>query len=222
LPAAIDLTGRRFGRLLVLERAGERFTAGGSKRKLWKCQCDCGNTTVATTQDLRKGDTRSCGCLHLETLAEMQYKSTHGESCTRLYRIWMAMRKRCNNPASQDYADYGGRGICVCSEWDSDYLSFREWARTNGYNDTLSIDRVNVNGDYSPENCRWVDQKMQCNNRRNNIVIDLDGVQRTIAEWADITGLKYSTIYNRYVAYHWSAQKTLTTPPRDWNHNTVA
>lgn len=156
----IDLTGQRFGRLVVLERAG----SGSNKRAMWRCQCDCGNTIITSSSHLRGGDTQSCGCLHQETFTNKK----HGERHSRLYRVWSAMKTRCYNPNSRDYQYYGGRGIAICAEWLSDFATFQNWAMSHGYRDDLSIDRINVNGNYCPDNCRWATATEQRHNRRDS------------------------------------------------------
>lgn len=192
---ALDLTGLRFGRLVVM-RLTDGITGGGGKpRRRWTCLCDCGNTVVASTQDLRKGDVRSCGCLkHDETVKRM---TSHGSSRTRLHNIWKAMRKRCRNIHNSDFAHYGGRGISVCSEWDSSFETFRDWALLHGYEDGLTIDRIDVNKGYSPDNCRFCSMKSQANNRTSNVVIEFNGESHTIKEWSEITGIPYSRLYMR-------------------------
>lgn len=161
-----DLVGKRFGRLLVIEELPER---GTDRRIIYRCLCDCGNVTNVTAADLRSGHTRSCGCLMRET--SKATLTTHGESKTRLYTVWSGMKGRCNRPSSKSYKNYGGRGIKVCPEWEESFEAFATWAYENGYDETAkrgdcTIDRVDVNGDYEPSNCRWVDMKIQARNTR--------------------------------------------------------
>ena len=150
----IDLIGQKFGRLTVVEFAGVK--KNGAR---WKCVCDCGLTVIATGANLRNGNTKSCGCLRREMVAEMGHKNRkHGEghgNYTRLYSIWCGMRQRCNRPTHHAYDLYGGKGVKVCDEWN-DYAVFKEWAMANGYADDLSIDRIDPDKGYEPENCRWI------------------------------------------------------------------
>lgn len=170
MPAFIDLSGERYGRLQVIKRIG---TKQGSP--LWLCNCDCGNTTEVISRNLRSGNTSSCGCVHSEQLAHRNYENrTHGDTDSRLYGVWHSMKQRCYDKNRKDYQDYGGRGIYVCEEWKNDYSAFQKWALNNGYDKDApymqcTLDRKDGNDPYAPWNCRWVDAKTQANNRRKRI-----------------------------------------------------
>jgi hypothetical protein len=139
-----DLTGKRFSKLTVLEFVGVRY-----HEAQWLCECDCGNKTTVSGHALRRGTTKSCGCYKLE------YVTKHGMKYTRLYEKWNHMLERCRNPKNPSYKRYGGRGISVCDEWKESFENFRDWALNNGYDDSLSIDRIDVNGNYCTENCKF-------------------------------------------------------------------
>ena len=162
MPArTIDLTGKRFGRLVVISKADR---VNGMIR--WLCKCDCGNETVVYGNNLRRGTTRSCGCFRHEFLmATCKAHITHGQEPMRLYRVWGDMRSRCRNPNHRAYKYYGGRGITICAEWD-DYTAFRDWAFAHGYREGLTIDRINNDGNYEPGNCRWITMAEQNKNKR--------------------------------------------------------
>lgn len=203
-----DITGNRYGRLVVLGLAGR----DKSSHTKWLCQCDCGNKVVVARSSLGR-DTISCGCWRTEHRGKNWLK--HGDSRSRLHRIWGGMMTRCNNPNAHEYINYGGRGIKVCEEWHS-YESFREWALANGFDEnstktTCSLDRIDNNGNYEPSNCRFVSMKSQGRNRRTNRLITYNGETRCMAEWAEIAGLKYVTFQHRLYA-GWSIEKAMTTP----------
>lgn len=180
-----DLTGQRFGRLTVI-----RYHDKLNGHLRWECVCDCGKEKIVSGPSL-KGGARSCGCLLTEHNKNL---IVHGSEPKRLYRIWGGLRNRCSNPTNPDYRRYGSRGITVCEEWD-DFTVFRDWALSHGYADDLSIDRIDVNGNYSPENCRWVSAKVQANNRRNNHKVSYKGETKNVSEWAEQYGIDISIFH---------------------------
>lgn len=204
----IDLTGQRFGRLVVVERAESK-----GKRTMWKCLCDCGNTKVVEAGNLKTGHTTSCGCVWQEVVPETNrnINRRHGMSQTKLHKAWANMRYRCFNPRCKYYDNYGGRGITICDEWN-EFESFMEWSLNNGFADGMSLDRIDVNGNYEPGNCRWVSWEVQENNKRNNSYLTLNGQTHTISEWSRITGLKDSTIRER-IKRGWTVEDALTKKP---------
>lgn len=205
---ALDLKDMTFGRLRVLERAQNRITKNGNSKRAWVCRCACGNVITATTMDLRSGDVKSCGCLKAELDVYRSLK--HGWHGTHLHNVWCAMRRRCNDRRVADYCYYGGRGISVCDDWASNFMNFCAWAIDNGYEEGLTIDRIDVHKGYSPENCRWVDMKTQANNRSNSRYIKYRGENHTIKEWSEIIGVPYSTLYMR-LRNGWDVDRALTT-----------
>lgn len=179
----IDMSGERYGRLTVIKRDGN--TKQG--KPLWLCQCDCGNLTHVPRKRLLEGSTSSCGCYRRE-FSSQQHK-THGMSKSgnthnRLYRIWGGIKDRCHNPKSKYWDKYGGRGITVCDEWHYDYMKFHDWSMANGYTDELTLDRIDNDKGYCPENCRWATYLVQENNRTNNVLYEIDGEVLTLAQLA--------------------------------------
>ena len=212
-----NLVGMKFGRLTVMDRESPKSK---KTKGLWVCKCECGNVIKVNTSDLKSGNTTSCGCKRKETLRQLRTK--HGESNTRLYNVWSDMKKRCYNTKNVDYKNYGGRGITVCDEW-MDFQNFYEWAIANGYDETAprgqcTIDRIDVDGCYEPENCRWVDRYIQMNNKRNNRILTYNGESHTLAEWCEIVNIPYNCLKSRLNKLHWSVEKTLTTPTRNKIH----
>lgn len=155
---AYNLSGNRYGRLVAIRPVGTR-----GHYKLWECVCNCGNQVFVTSRSLVSGHTKSCGCLFSDQLSARKIK--HGGTGSRIYSIWKSMNYRCKSPKSRNYMYYGGRGIKVCDKWLS-FPAFYEWAMKNGYQENLSIDRIDVNGDYCPDNCRWATMKEQRANQR--------------------------------------------------------
>lgn len=192
----IDLTGKRFGRLVVVGRAG----SSRNKSILWNCVCDCGEYVVKDGVYLRCGDTKSCGCLHKEIVSKTM--KTHEMSKTRLYKVWAGIKTRCYNKNATNYSYYGGRGIHMCDSWKESFLEFYKWAVTSGYDvsagsQQCTLDRIDNRGDYCPENCRWSDHKTQCNNQSSNRVFELNGETHTMSEFADMYDIKYTTLRSR-------------------------
>ena len=189
--------GQVFGYLTVMSPGPDKARSDGFLRPTSVCRCVCGKEVVVTNVHLRRGNVKSCGCMTKDILRRA--RTVHGSSRTTLYRVWCGMHERCNTPGHQAYKDYGGRGVKVCDAW-KDFTTFSKWAKENGYMSGLSIDRIDVNGNYSPENCRWATQKQQANNKRCNKVLEIDSVSHTLQEWADISGNSFSLILWRLSA----------------------
>lgn len=209
----IDLTGQKFGRLTVVERHPENKKTNAQ----WHCICDCGNVVIVASQHLRRGESKSCGCLHDEQAFRnlKPQPPKHGMCRTSLYKRWQSIKDRCLNSNNPMYHHYGGRGITVCEEWRQNFDAFREWAMANGYRDDLTIDRIDNNGNYEPANCRWITNFEQQSNRRNNHNIQFNGETHTLTEWARITGITPQNIKRR-LKNGWSLEKTLTTPAKKY------
>lgn len=189
----IDLTGKIFGRLAVIKR-GNNDKRGQCK---WICICECGNIKEITGSVLRGGKSHSCGCIQKEVVSKMM--STHKMSHTLLHQVFGTIKDRCCNSKCKAYSGYGGRGITICNEWRYNFMSFYNWANENGYKKGLSIDRIDNNGNYCPENCRWTTMKEQNNNRRDNIIVNYNGNLIGIIDAAKLSGINLSTLRSRVI-----------------------
>ena len=199
-----DLTGKKFGRLTVMSRA-----KNCKNYAMWNCRCDCGNEIAVRTSSLKSGHTKSCGCYHRDVVSKAN--TTHGHSNSRLYRIYQHMIRRCSDEKENGYENYGGRGISVCKTWREDFEQFYSWAMNNGYEDSLSIDRIDVNGDYEPSNCRWATSKEQANNQRSNRILNYNGKDYTMSELADKFQISYNVLDSR-IYRGWDIKTAVETP----------
>ena len=202
----IDLTGEKFGKLTVMGK----LDANEHGQYKWLCECECGNRAIVFGYHLRNHHTSSCGCLVRETSRKMgQANRKHGHEGSRLYNIWRGMKSRCHNPNNKDYKSYGDRGIKVYPDW-YDFHIFLEWAIDSGYSDNKSIDRLDVNGDYCPENCRWATTNEQSNNKRTSRYLTHEGHTHTVGEWAKLLNIPYATLYRRLFRYGWNIERAFT------------
>lgn len=202
---ADDLTGQRFGSLSVIGKAPSQVyideTGKKHTRAMWFCQCDCGSQIkMVRASHLKSGAIVSCGCIGRKHSAEA--KVTHGLSSTKLYGIWLNMKNRCYNPKVRSFKTYGNRGITVCEDWKNDFSVFSEWALANGYNEgskygECTLERINVDGPYSPENCTFVNLEAQANNRTTNVHVKYGGETYTLAQLSKHLGINYGTLQNR-------------------------
>lgn len=191
----VDMIGYEFNGCKVIRQAHKDKTS----KWYWECQCFCGEKFLTLGTTIRKGEVKSCGCYRRGILKKQRDENkTHGDSKSRLFRIWSNMKNRCNNDKDkQKYKNYGGRGIKVCDEWNNNYDNFKKWALNNDYKEFLSIDRIDNDGDYEPSNCRWTDMKTQSRNKRNNINVFYKGKYRTISEIAEIEKCSKYKLYYR-------------------------
>jgi len=208
----IDLTGQKFGRLTVVERV-DNANDGHAR---WLCQCDCGKEKNINGRELRCGDTRSCGCLKKELMIQRNIqKNIHGHSSngiiSKVYQVWSGIIQRCNNPNNKRYKDYGGRGIRVCEAW----LKFENFIKDMGEKpEGLTLDRIDNNDDYCPENCRWATRKEQQRNTRINRLITINGITKCIAEWCEIRKLPYARVWQRIYNLYWTPKEALELTSR--------
>lgn len=212
---SLDLSGQRFGRLTVLklEKQEQRIIKGKKYGQIYYylCKCDCGNILTVKRSLLLANKTTSCGCYKHDIVKSVNTK--HGKRNTRLYKIWCNIKYRCNNKNAINYKRYGGRGITICDEWMKDFKNFYDWAINNGYNDLLSIERINNNGNYEPSNCKWATNKEQAQNRRSNFNITLDNKTQCLTKWAEDYNIDESAVRDR-IARGWSFEKAIKTTSR--------
>ncbi len=184
----IDIKGEKYNRWTVLS-----LSKIENKKAYWLCQCDCGTKRVVSSSSLRAGTSKSCGCL----VKENGIKTINGLSKTRLYRNYSNIKQRCFNPNFPLYKNYGGRGIIMCDKWKNDFMSFYNWAMSNGYKENLTIDRIDVNGNYEPSNCRWITMKEQYHNRTDNIYYIVNNKKKCLAELCEEYNMPYYTVRKR-------------------------
>lgn len=212
LKKGVDLTGNRYGKLTVIRESEPKVRKDRkSVKRVWECKCDCGKTTFVIHELLVGGHTKSCGC--------MSYRKPKDPNAItikhkRLYKIWCGMRDRCNNPKDQHHTGYYDRGIRVCDEWNKSFTPFLEWALNNGYKDTLTIDRIDVNGNYEPSNCRWATNKEQQYNKQNTVRYNVFGEYLTAPEISMKYNVNLSTFKARVSRYGYSPEAAITTPCR--------
>lgn len=206
MPPRLDLTGRKFGRWKVLNFSH----MNRHKNTCWLCECECGKRNTVIGTSLTRGHSKSCGCFFRDEVKRRN--TTHALSNTNLHGTWNHMRDRCCNPKHAQYKYYGGRGITVCDEWRKDFLSFYNWAMANGYGEGLTIDRIDNDGNYEPNNCRWATRKEQMNNTSRNIIVFYNAEEMTLQRLCELSGIPYSTLYKRY--YKGDRGKLLVRPPR--------
>lgn len=210
-----DFTGQKIKNFKVIEFAGNQKDKNGNSQRLWKCECVCGNIVILTRGDLTRKAIKSCGCLTSKLISDSC--KTHGLSKTRMYHIWVNIKDRCFNPKSTGYIYYGKRGITMCEEWKNDFMAFRSWALSNGYTDELTIERIDVNGNYEPSNCTWIPYKEQCKNTRWNKYYTLNGVTHSTIEWSILLGGTEGLV-GRRLRDGWDLERALTTPARKGNY----
>lgn len=205
-----DLTGQRFGRLVVVNYHHSNRGA------FWLCRCDCGNETIAKGTNLRYGSTKSCGCGSIEQAQKncaTNRQKGHQLSKTPIYKVWKNMKRRCYSKTNKRYANYGGKGVVICEAWLNDFRAFYDWAMANGYRRDLSIDRIDVNGNYCPENCRWATAKEQANNTTRNHYITYKGEINTAKQWSEKLNMTYATFQHR-IQRGWTMERIANTPIR--------
>lgn len=198
-----DLTGKTYNMLTVIKR----LPNDSSGATVWECQCECGRITKVRSNNLKNGNVKSCGCLkHRST------STTHNKSNTKLYGIWNAMRQRCYNPNYHAYKNYGGRGITICDDWVNSFNNFYNWAINNGYQEGLSIERINVDDNYYPNNCTWITLAQQAQNRRSCHMFCYNNKKQNLSQWCNELGLDYKLVHNRIFKLNWSFERAISEP----------
>ena len=206
-----NLQGERFGKWVVINKSEQKLHG----KTAWLCKCDCGTVRNVTQNNLVSKLSTNCGCVRKQILSE---RATHKETHSRLYGVWGSMMSRCYNQNRKCFKQYGGIGITVCKEWHK-YEAFRDWAIANGYDENAAhgictIDRINPTEGYSPSNCRWVDMKRQCRNKRNTIMVEYGGELIPLPDACEKSGLNYDVVYSRIHTLGWSTNKALNTPSK--------
>lgn len=198
-----DMIGKKFNMLTVVKQENSKSKG----KRYWLCKCDCGNLTVVNTSNLCSGQVKSCGCI-----ANRPNNKSHGMSKTVLYSRWLGIKKRCKCEKTNSFENYGGKGVRVCKEWEESFESFMKWALANGFEEKLTIDRIDPNGDYCPENCRWITIKDQENNRSNNVYYEYNGECLTIPQLAEKYGINKRTLFWRINSKNMSIKEAIETP----------
>lgn len=204
------MVGKTFGRWTVIAKTKERGNGGAIK---YLCRCKCGTEKTVPGTLLRSGSSKSCGCYNRDIITKFG-RSVYKE---RLYAVWNSIKQRCTNPRDRAFKNYGGRGITVCDDWRQSYGSFKAWAMENGYKPGLWIDRIDCDGPYSPQNCRWTTPKVQQRNKRNNVFVSINGAKKTISEWSEMSGIKFATI-SRRLELGWSEEHLLDPVQTKYSH----
>lgn len=211
---------KKFGRLTALYPIDDYVSPKGSKKRRWLCICNCNNYCAVTEQYLKNGTTKSCGCLRKEVVinTHQKYLTKHNEAHSRLYNVWHSMKSRCFNKNRPQYKNYGGRGITVCEDW-LDYIAFRDWSIANGYDSNAprgqcTLDRIDVDGNYCPENCQWINMLAQQNNRTNNRKYTYNGETKTLKQWAEDLGIDRTTLTYRIDKSGMTFEEAIAKPIR--------
>ena len=206
--------GQKFGELVIIKLHHKKQYIDKKgvirNREYYLCQCDCGNIKVIEKSQLTTGHTKSCGCLQ-KKITSKKHK-THGLSKNKIYFIWCSMKDRCYRQNSNDYLNYGGRGITICDEWKNDFKTFYQWAINNGYKEGLTIERINVNDNYKPSNCTWIENALQSKNKTNSHYLTYNDKTQIIEDWAKEMKLNNGATISGRLKRGWSIEEALTTP----------